>query len=338
MIKTKIAVLTTLVLTALLCLTSCSLLRVRVGNNTDVDKNDTPIVRDESENSQESDTKIFLGDEYIKRNNGAFSKHILKNIPTGQVKRQEYKLVMPMQEEFDEIAERLDPILSMFHRDYDCEKDNIYEFLFVYDRFYYSYPEYDNEVAEYIAKPLTVNFENGFLFWDVVGICEDDPLKIFPISDVSYDENGNLDLDKAYEYCRDELTYTRSAVIGHNMFSGAYIDWLVEGVWNGKVNHDTYMQFDNQNPTQIYYYDGNYYTPEYPLDRGGGIFFSPAIDSITPLNDGRYEILYTLYDEVDEKLSENKAIIGMKETADGFRFWSIYSIDYNYVGDKFGEQ
>ena len=30
----------------------------------------------------------------------------------------------------------------------------------------------------------------------------------------------------------------------------------------------------------------------------------------------------------DEKLSENKAVIGMKETSDGFRFWSIYSLDY----------
>ena len=340
MLKIKIAVLTTFVLTALLCFTSCSLLRVRVENNTDFDENDISMAQDELENIQEPDTRIFLGEEYVKRENIAIPKYVLKNTPTGPVKKQEYKLVTPTQEEFDEIAERLNPILSMFIFDYDCEKDNIYEFLFVNDRFYYGYPEYDEEVAEYIAKPLAVNFENGFLFWDVVGICEDDPLSKFPISDVAYDENGNLDLDKAYAYCSDGITYKRSAVIGHNMFSGAYVDWLVEGVWNGQVNHDTYMQFDNQNPTQIYYYDGNYYTPDYPLDRGGGIMCTPYIHEITPLGDNKYKMIY--YKNDGDSYGEEpvynqwyETVIGLKETQDGFRFWSIFSIDYDLSEDEY---
>ncbi len=335
MLKTKIriAVLSALVLTALLALVACSLWQVHIGQNTDFDKNDTPMVQDECENIQDPDTKIFFGEEYIKRNDIALPKHILKNIPTGQVKKQEYKLVTPTQEEFDEITERLNPILSMFLFDYDCEKDNIYEFLFVNDRFYYGYPEYADEVAEYIAKPLAINTENNFWFWHIVGIYEDDPLKIFPISEVSYDENGNLDLDKAYKFCRDGISYTRSAIIGHNMFSGAYIDWLVEGVWNGKVNHDTYMQFDNENPTQIYYYDGNYYTPEYPLDRGGGIMYGPYIQEITPLGDNKYKMIYYKNDGDgygDEPVYNKwyETVIGLKETQDGFRFWSIFEFKY----------
>lgn len=291
------------------------------------------VLPQEQDSVQEPDTKNFLGGQYVKRDDIAIPEYVLKNIPSEPLKKQEYKLVTPTQEEFDEIAERLNPILSMFLFDYDCEKDNIYEFLFSYDHLGYVYPEYDNEVAEYIAKPLAVNFEKNTWFWDITEIYEDDPLKLFPISDVSYDENGNLDIDKAYAFCKDGITYTRSAVIGHNMFSGAYIDWLVEGVWNGKVNHDTYMQFDNENPTQVYYFDGNYYTPEYPLDRGGGIMNTPYIQEITPLEDNKYKMIYYKNDGDDygDEPVYNmwyEAVIGLKETQDGFRFWSVFGFKY----------
>ena len=99
--KTRIAVLSMLVLTALLFLTACSIWQVHIGQNTDVDKNDTPMVQDELENIQEPDTKIFFGEEYVRRNDIEVPKYVLKNIPTGQVKKQEYKLVTPTQEEFD---------------------------------------------------------------------------------------------------------------------------------------------------------------------------------------------------------------------------------------------
>lgn len=362
MFKIRIIVLSLLFLTALICFTACTPWQFHIGQDQDVVTKKTPKFQDEQEikniktlpndkqgdtvvqeveprqnlevlpdeqENHESATKFFFGEEYVRREDIAIPKYVLKNIPTEPVKKQEYKLVTPTQEEFDEITERLGPILSMFFFDYDCKKDNIYEFLFSYDHLGYVYPEYDDEVTEYIAKPLAIYSKNNTRFWDVVGIYEDDPLKVFPISDVSYDENGNLDLDKAYEFCRNGITYSRSAVIGHNMFSGAYIDWLVAGVWNGIVNHDTYMQFENENPTQIYYYDGNYYTPEYPLDRGGGIMNKPYIQEITPLGDNKFKMIYYKNDGYGDEPVYNmwyETVIGLKENQDGFRFWSVFEI------------
>ena len=40
-------------------------------------------------------------------------------------------------------------------------------------------------------------------------------------------------------------------------------------------------------------------------------------------------------DDIDRCDSHNTAIIGLKEKADGSRFWSIFSLDYNYTGNKF---
>ena len=238
-----------------------------------------------------------------------------------------YRMVMATEEELSEIVPRLDPILSMFHRDYNCEKDNIYEYMFQINMLDYVYPEYDEEVEKFIAEPYSVS-DVGFMFWYESDIPQNDPLlKFGKIPEQVFNESGSVDTEVAYDYYTEQGAEWYEMIVGHNKFSGEYIDWLVEGVWNGKVDHDSFMEFEDK--TRLYYHDGNYYTPWYLLDRGGGIFFSPAIDSITPLNDGRYEVLYTLYDEVDEKLSENKAVIGMKETPEGFRFWSIYSIDYD---------
>ena len=63
----------------------------------------------------------------------------------------DFPLTTPTEQEIGEIAVRLDPILSMFHKDYDCEKDNIYNYLFCYDHLDYVYPNYDKEVKEYIS-------------------------------------------------------------------------------------------------------------------------------------------------------------------------------------------
>lgn len=173
MFKTKTVVLSALVLMALVCFTACT-----SGQEGDVVTNNESKNQDE----QELDTKTFFGEEYIENNDIVFPKYVLKNIPTDPVKEQKYKLVTPTQEELDEIAVRLDPILSMFLFDYDCEKDNIYEFLFNYDHLGYVYPKYDDEVTEYIAKPLSINVENKTLFWDITSIYKDDPLRVFPIS------------------------------------------------------------------------------------------------------------------------------------------------------------
>lgn len=354
--KTRIAVLSMLVLTALLCLTACTPWQVHIGQYSDVVTNNTPKVRDEQEQANtetssydkqketvkheiepkdEPDTKIFFGEEYVRRNDIEVPKYVLKNIPTGQVKKQEYKLVTPTQEEFDEIDERLNPILSMFFSDYDCEKDNIYDLLISYNHLDYAYPIYNDEVAEYIAKPLGINTENDFWFWDITGIYKDDPLKIFPIFKEVYDDNGNIDLDKAYELS----TGGKMVTIGHNMFSGAYIDWLVEGVWNGKADHETFFEFEDG--TLLYYYDGNYYAPKYEGGRGGGIMYGPYIQEITPLGDNKYKMVYYKNDggDLTDKPLYNKwyeTVIGLKETQDGFRFWSIF--EFKYTGAEWSDK
>ena len=241
---------------------------------------------------------------------------------------EEYRLVTPTEEEISEIIPRMDYLFSMFHYDYDCTKDNIYEYMFDYDHLGYVYPHYDEEFKEFIAEPFLVSETSGYMFWDECGIPENDPLGKFPkIPDGAYDENGDVSEELAMELREKEGLYWRDVVIGHNKFSGEYIDWLVEGVWNGKADHDTFMVFEDE--TRLYYYDGNYYTPECAGDRGGGVFFGPTIDSITPLEDGKYEIIYQLYDVGDEYFSTSKAVIGMKETPEGFRFWSIYSLDFD---------
>ena len=239
-----------------------------------------------------------------------------------------YRIVEPTQEELGEITNRLDYILSMFHKDYDCKNDNIYEYLFVHNNLDYVYPQYDEEVSEYISPPLRYR-ESGSMSWYIYEIPQNDPLgKFIKIREEFYDENGNIDLDKAYELSTIDGIFVdeEQPTIGHNMFSGAYIDWLVEGVWNGKVDHETFFEF--KDGTLLYYHDGNYYTPELLDDRGGGIMNTPHIQKITPLDGNKYEIEYYITDDVDPN-HYCKAVIGLKENTDGFRFWSIFSIDYD---------
>ena len=147
MLKTKFqtAVLSVLVFTAFLCFTACSPWLVRIGQDSGDVTNNTPKAQDEQEPTntekpscdkqeeavvpeiepeyevevlleilpeeqdavQEPDTKIFFGEEYVKREDIAIPKYVLKNIPTEPVKKQEYKLVTPTQEEFDEITEAI---------------------------------------------------------------------------------------------------------------------------------------------------------------------------------------------------------------------------------------
>ena len=115
--------------------------------------------------------------------------------------------------------------------------------------------------------------------------------------------------------------------IGYNKFSAEYIDWLVEDVWNGKVDHATFFEFEDG--TKLYYHDSYYYTPALVGDRGGGVFFSPHIESLTPLENNLFKLEYHLSDDINRCASRNMAVIGLKEKNDGSRFWSIFSIDYD---------
>lgn len=240
---------------------------------------------------------------------------------------QTHKLVTPTQQELDEITSRLDPIFSMFHSDYDSSVDNIYEYMFDYNQLDYVYPYYNDEVKKYIAEPCIVS-EYGNMLWYEWNIPQNDPLGKFPkIRDEVYDENGNISEDLANDLQERENLYWQDVIIGHNKFSGEYIDWLVEGVWNGTVDHNSFMVF--KDGTRLYYHDSFYYTPECIGDRGGGIMYAPVIDKITPLENNKYQIEYHLLDEFDNLHSRSKAVIGLKETKDGFRFWSVFSIDYD---------
>ena len=261
---------------------------------------------------------------------------IKKALPSKQDKQSEiqttgaenkYKLEVPTQQELSEMVQRLDPILSMFHSDYDSSVDNIYEYMFDYNQLDYVYPVYDDEVKKYITEPIVVS-EYGNMYWCEWNIPQNDPLGKFPkIRDEVYDENGNISEDLAYDLYERENLYWQDVIIGHNKFSGEYMDWLVEGVWNGKANHDSFMAFEDG--TKLYYHDGFYYTPEYIGGRGGGIMFLPIIESITATDKNKYEIIYSLENELGVVDYRSKAVVGLKETNSGFRFWSIYSIDFD---------
>ena len=74
-----------------------------------------------------------------------------------------------------------------------------------------------------------------------------------------------------------------------------------------------------------YYYNGFYYTQETVGDRGDYGYMELEMNSIIPLDDNKYEIEYYIVDV--EPIIKGKSVIAMKESQDGFRFWSIYSID-----------
>ena len=82
MLKIKTTSLLVFILMALLCFAACT---PRQTSIEQVPPNSQSTSFDKQEDKQQSDTKIFLGEEYVKRNDIALPKHILKNIPTGPI-------------------------------------------------------------------------------------------------------------------------------------------------------------------------------------------------------------------------------------------------------------
>ena len=243
-----------------------------------------------------------------------------------------YKLIEPQWDDFQLIPNDLDYILSMFQSDYDCTKDDIYDYLFSYNHLDYVYPNYFRDIT-FVSEPLQPT-EPSYMRWSLYEVPQRDPLERFPdIPHAIYDENGNIDKEFAWEYYETVGFSWLEMCIGYNKFSGEYIDLLVEGVWNGKVDHETFFEFEDG--TLLYYHDGYYYTPALVGDRGDGIFYGPHIENLTPLENNLFKLEYHLSDNIDRCDSHNTAIIGLKEKDDGSRFWSIFSIDYNYTGNKF---
>ena len=244
----------------------------------------------------------------------------------------DYKLVQPDRSELQMIPCDLNVILSFFHNDYDCTEDDIYNYLFKYNWLDCVYPNYLDTVV-FESEPLR-DSEWGSSRWYLLDVPQKDPLGKFPqIPQEIYDENGNIDRYFAADYYDAAGTPWLEMCIGYNKFSGEYIDWLVEGVWNGKADHETFFEFEDG--TLLYYHNDYYYTPALAGDRGGGGVYNIHIENLTHLGNNLIKLEYHLTDEIDRCNSHNTAIIGLKEKDDGSRFWSIYSLDYNYTGNKF---
>lgn len=69
------------------------------------------------------------------------------------------------------------------------------------------------------------------------------------------------------------------------------------------------------------------------MGRGGGVFYETKILEMTELDGYRYELKLDVLDSSDEHACFATAVVGMKESSNGFRFWSIYSIDYENSND-----
>ena len=237
---------------------------------------------------------------------------------------EKYKLVEATQEDFDNILAQLESIFAMIHDNYDYEDcENIYDLLFKHTDLDYVRPDNEKQVAEYIAQPLKIEDWGSYKYR--VLVPEKDPLGRFgELVEGGYDDQGNYDPDRARNYITTD-NYGK-VITGHVKYSGEYIDWLIEGVWNSKVDHESYFE-DADEKTKCYYHDGFYYVPEWGADRGGGVMFGVVINSIIPFEDNKYRVEFSRYDDVDRYHSSASAILGLKETKDGFRFWSIYELE-----------
>ena len=274
----------------------------------------TVAVNENDETVDNTDTQIQQITEYIFRQ---------ENL--------DYKLVQPNRGELQAIPYDLLDILSFFHDDYDCTKDNIYDYLFSNNRLECVYPNDDDVV--FVSEPLQ-DSEWDYMRWSLYDVPQKDPLGKFPeIPHEIYDENGNIDRYFAADYYETTDLPWLEMCIGYNKFSAEYIDWLVEDVWNGKPNHEAFFEFEDG--TALYHHDGYYYTPSLVGDWGGGGVYNIHIEKLTHLDNNLIELEYHLTDDIDRCVAHNTAIIGLKEKDDGSRFWSIFSIDYNYTGDKF---
>ncbi len=247
-----------------------------------------------------------------------------------------YKIVTPTEEEIAELPERLNRILA-HGENYNYLVDDIYEKLFWYDGSYMScmLPAYGKEISTYIKKPdyseeatiytsdemngLIDFFERHYMGWyeQYMGIkdpldCYDQwPKKLF-------DSNGYVDLSVIF----DEITKNSyDGNYGYWKFDETVLDWLVEGVWNGNINHTKTYSTNNKDNIYCYYHDQYYYTPLTPAELGHMHSDTIEIITITPLDSYFYSIEY---DNVFQE--RHTAIVAIKESNNGFRFWSIFSI------------
>ena len=259
---------------------------------------------------------------------GTYTEDLQFDAPTTEVQYGEkltYTIVEPTQEELDGIEEKLCALLGNRSDNYNCTENNVYEYIFEWGNLNYASPKYDKEAAKYISEPMdNPDYDRDVWFSYVY---DNDPRGLFgKLPDELFDENGNYDESR-------QFLLKEGTLLGYTIFPGRYVDWLIEGVWNGKVNHESFMQFGieyapGEYSTELYYHSGYYYTPYKIFGLGGPEFWS-EIREITPTGDGKYEVKFdTTMMEDSPPDYFGTAIVAMKEASNGFRFWSIYSIEY----------
>lgn len=249
----------------------------------------------------------------------------LTEIPSEEILPEDeptYKIVTPTMEEIEELHSKYNDVFSYGPANYNCETDNTYDkltWMFFLDCVV---PEYMEEIKQYITLPFVERGSASLSSWEKT-VHENDPLGYFDeIPSECYDENGIVQMDLVYKY-RDEINDQKTFVIGYNKISAPFLDWLIEGVWNGKVNHDTLMELEE---TKCYYHNGFYYTPILTIDRGGGVFWCSNVHSITDMGNGKFKVVYSVGFDDGEILYNCTAEMALKESKDGFRFWSIYKM------------
>lgn len=242
----------------------------------------------------------------------------------------EYKLVKPTEEDLDNLVIELRDPLGMHQYDYDCETDNTYEHMFLTNDLWYVYPDNERSVATNIAEPLNYYYNSypSSPCWHLLFYENDPLLKFGAIPEECYNDEGFVDGNIAFEHYKSQNIDWTDMTLGYIKHSGQYIDWLVEGVWNGKINHKDYFEFERTN-TKLYYHNGYYYTAILYGDKGGpGVWTVLDNVNISELDENKYEITYDVEDDEGKLFGNGKAIVGLKEASNRFRFWSIFSIDY----------
>lgn len=248
-----------------------------------------------------------------------------KELSTEQVEPQKYKAVDPTQEELDNMHFSLSILFSHFLKDYDSEKDDAYTKLFCKNELLYFYvPRCYDEIKEFVSAPLS--YTNEKPRWNK-SVLENDPLGRFTgIPQEAFDENGVFDEKYYLEYLDPSADLT---TMGYTVFDADFVEWLVEGVWNGTVDHEKIHRFADYE--WLYYYNNNYIASACGMVDETQTTYYSAIEYVKPLGVQKYEVafnVYHIYNRRRPAYYTATAVIGMKEAPSGFRFWSIYSIDY----------
>lgn len=199
-----------------------------------------------------------------------------------------YKIVTPTEAEIEQAKEKLFQIVDLI-LSYDCEVSDAYNLI---------YQRYNGGGLDYC---MCLGYETEVTKYGQIASFRDqqDPLGHWELSS---DPNGNGGYWKA---------------------PSALIDWLVEGVWNGKLNHG--IRYRENKWVEGYYNNGFYYSPMV-MGAVGWPIITVSFVSQEALPGGKYCFKFIVDD------SQYRSITAaLKEDEDGFRFWSVYSVDYEPI-------